>query len=184
LGGTFAVVIYQSDCHIGPSDTFVLGTEGRDLGLTNTSTLVVSLAGLGTARIRSGSARFLDYRNPEGWVGHIPPGGCPVLTPTDLYLEATIFVTGITTTTFKIAQWAETFLPFNMAIQTSVERSDPFRACFGGTFRYETDLEGIVLTIDLVVAMEGTAHVVPDPALGGLTALGLGGAGAWLRRRR
>ena len=42
----------------------------------------------------------------------------------------------------------------------------------------------MTITLDLIFSVEGTAHVVPDPALGGLTALGLGGAGAWLRRRR
>ena len=65
-------------------------------------------------------------------------------------------------------------------------RSDVMAANIGLSFPYEIGIAelSITLTLDLIVDVTGTAHVVPDPALGGLTALGLGGAGAWLRRRR
>ncbi len=37
--------------------------------------------------------------------------------------------------------------------------------------------------LNAYIHIEGTAHAVPDPTLGGLVALGVGGAGFWLRRR-
>jgi hypothetical protein len=179
LAGTFGVVIYQSDCHIGPSDTFLLDHSS----LVNTSTMKLSLAGLATAALYPQSARFLDFRMPEP--GHIAPGGIQV-APTDVYVEATVFVTGLTTTTFSTKTWAGQPLPFLLNITTSAMRSDIVMVGLSGTFGYEIGISDISLTItlDLVVNIEGTAHVVPDPALGGLTAMGLAGAGAWLRRRR
>lgn len=178
LAGTFGVVIYQSDCHISASDTFLLGHAG----LTNTTTMKLSLAGLATASLNVNSARFLDFAMPGP--GHIPPGGVG-LAPTDVYVEATVFVTGLTTTTFSTKTWAGQILPFNFTITTSVTRSEIAHAGLSGTFGYEVGISDIALTVtlDLVVNVEGTAHVVPDPALGGLTAMGLAGAGAWLRRR-
>jgi hypothetical protein len=178
LAGTFGVVIYQSDCHIGASDTFILDHAG----LVNTSTLKLSLAGLATANLAIQSARFLDFAPAAP--GHIPPGGVTV-APTDVYVEATVIVTGLTTTTFSTKTWAGTTLPFSFAITTSVTRSEIAVAGLSGVFGYEVGISdvGLTITLDLIVNVEGTAHVVPDPALGGLTAMGLAGAGAWLRRR-
>jgi hypothetical protein len=184
LAGSFAVTIYQSDCHVGASDTFVL----ENAGLSNTTTMKLSLAGLATAALYPQSARFLDFGNTDFGPTppvHIEPGGTQVV-PTDVYVEATVFVTGLTTTTFSTKTWAGSLLPFSMSFNTSAMRSDVLTGLLAGTFGYEIGISDISLTItlDLVVNVEGTAHVVPDPALGGLTALGLGGAGAWLRRRR
>jgi hypothetical protein len=179
MSGTFAVTVYQSDCHVGTSDTYLLESSG----LINTGTMKLGLASIATATLEINSARFLDF-TPVGPV-HIPEGGSSV-TPTDVYLEATVFVTGALNTSLVTKVWAKTNLPFVMSFNTSAMRSDVLAGHLGGTFGYEIGVSDIslTLTLDLIVNVEGTAHVVPDPALGGLTALGLGGAGAWLRRRR
>ncbi len=184
LIGSFGMTLYQSDCHIGAGDTFQLDAAN----LTNTSTMKLSLAGLATATVVPGGARFLDFAGMNGAapaVVAIPAGGAGIVS-TDVYVEADVFVTGLTTTTFSTKTWAGTLLPFNFHITTSAMRSDIATAAVFGTFGYEVAIPdiGLTITLDLIVTIEGTAHVVPDPALGGLTALGLGGAGAWLRRRR
>jgi hypothetical protein len=180
LAGTWSTVIYQSNGHIGASDTFVLGGAGASL--VNTGTMKLSLAGLATATLNVQSARFLDFAAQPG---HIAGGMVPSLAPTDVYVEATVFVTGLTTTTFSTKTWAKTLLPFLAMFQTSAHESDIVLAAVGGTFGYEVGISdiGLTITLDLIVNIEGTAHAVPDPALGGLTAMGLAGAGAWLRRR-
>jgi hypothetical protein len=179
MDGTFGIIIYQTDCHIGESDTFIL--DGSWMANTDPTKLV--LAGIATANIKAMSARIMDFA-PE--VGHIPPGGGPIILPTDAYMEATVLVSGAFTTTFTTLTWAGIPLPVSVYISTSGERSDIVTAMVGVVFPYEIGVSeiGITLTLDLIVTVVGTAHVVPDPALGGLTALGLGGAGAWLRRRR
>jgi hypothetical protein len=176
LAGTFEVLINQSNGHVGTSDTFLLGAAG----LANTSTLQLGLAGLATATLDTGKARFLAFG--QAAPGHVPSS----VVNTDVYLSATIFITGLTTTTFKANTWAGTLLPFAVNISTSQVTSDVIHTSVGGTFGYAIGITDVslTLTLDLVVNIEGTAHAVPDPALGGLTALGLGGAGAWLRRRR
>jgi len=176
LTGTFSVQVFQSNGHIGTSDTFLLGTSG----MTNTKTMKLGLAGLVTAVIRPSSAKFLSFNQPTA--SHIPDN---MIAQTDVYLSATIFLTGLTTTTFKANTWANTLLPFNIAMTTSTAFSDIIHTSINGTFGYAVGITDVALTLtlDLVISLEGTAHAVPDPALGGLTALGLGGAGAWLRRR-
>jgi len=172
MAGTFAVTIDDV------AGTFLL----ENAGIVNTSTLKLGLAGLATATLNSVSARFLDFA-PAG-AGTITGG--PVVSPTDVYLEVTAFVTGLLTTTLQTQIWANSLLPFTMTINGLGGSSSIITAVLGGTFGYQigvTDVS-LTLTLDLILNIEGTAHVVPDPALGGLTALGLGGAGAWLRRRR
>jgi len=185
LAGTWAVTIWQSCGHIGASDTFIL----ENASLTNTSTLKLSLAGLATATIVPAHAIFLDFGGIKGAPaipGHIAGNLVPNLAQTDVYVEASVFVTGLTTTTFSTKTWAGSLLPFMFAITTSGVTSDIAIATLGGTFGYQVGIPdiGLTITLDLIVNIEGTTHVVPDPALGGLTALGLAGAGAWLRRRR
>jgi hypothetical protein len=177
LAGTFAVSFPGG--HIGTGDTFNL----EDSALTNTSTLKLGLAGLATATIKPSSARFLDFS--PGAVGTVAGNLVPAIQPTDVYFEATVLVTGLTTTTFKTTTWAGTLLPFNVAFSTSDQSSAAITGRVSGTFGYEVGISdiGLTITLDLILNLEGTAHAVPDPALGGLTALGLGGAGAWLRRR-
>jgi len=179
MDGSFGIVIYQSDCHIGESDTFLLDASA----LYNTGDVQLSLLGLATANVLTASARILDFAMPDP--GHIGPGGVANVM-TDSYLEATVLVSGAFTTTFTTATWAGVLLPVSVGITTSVERSDIASASIGIVFPYEVGIPdlGFTLTLDLIIQVVGTAHVVPDPALGGLTALGLGGAGAWLRRRR
>ncbi len=179
MGGTFAVTIYQSDGHIGESDSFIL----EDCYLQNTSQMVLSLLDLATANVAVGSARLLDFF-PEGPV-HIGTGGAAV-ADTDILLEATVIVTGPFSLTFETRASAGSFLPLDVAISTSAARSDVVAANLGLLFGYEVGITefDMTVTLDFVFTMEGTAHAVPDPALGGVTAMGLGGAGAWLRRGR
>jgi hypothetical protein len=179
LGGTFSMTIYQSDGHIGVSDSVLL--QGSNL--RNTGGVELSILSLVTANVGPESARILDFL-PVG-PAHIGPGGVTAIE-TDAYLEATISITGVISTLFATATTAGDTLPFDMIISTSVTQSDTATATIDILFPYEIGISDIsqTLTLDLVVHLEGTTHVVPDPALGGLTALGLGGAGAWLRRRR
>jgi hypothetical protein len=177
--GTFAVTI-DDGTHIGASDTFLL----ENSRLLNTGTLKISLAGLSTATIYPGSARFLDFAPAE--VGHVNGNLVPDEVLTDVYLQATIFVTGLTDTPLITAWWVGRPLPFDVSFTTSVFGSQAVAAHLAGTYKYEVGVTEISLTmtLDLVVDVEGTAHVIPDPALGGVIAMGIGAAGAWLRRRR
>jgi hypothetical protein len=180
MGGTFAATIAASNGHIGASDTFIL----EDAGLVNTSAVKLGLAGLATANIGVGKARFMDFAPAAA--GHIAGNGVPATVLTDVYVEATVVVTGLLNTTLITKVWANSLLPFNVAFNTSVSDSGVINATLSGAFGYAVGVTDIsmTLTLDLIVNIQGTAHAVPDPALGGLTALGLGGAGAWLRRRR
>jgi MYXO-CTERM domain-containing protein len=178
LAGTFMATIDQSDCHIGASDMITLG----DALLANTQTVHLTLMGLATADILPGSAKFVGFSQPAP--AHIGPGGVGALE-TDAEFEATMFVTGLLTTTFSTSAPAGTLLPFTFTISTSVVESQTVQLALNGIFTYEIGVAeiGQTLTLDLIIDIVGTAHVVPDPAFGGLTALGLAGAGAWLRRR-
>jgi hypothetical protein len=180
IAGTFALTLYQGEvAHIGESDTFLL----EDIALTNTGTMAMNLAGLARAYVHPGSARLLDFA--PGGPAHIGPAA-GALVETDVYAEATTFITGLTSTTFTSRAWAGTLLPFNMTFTSSAGVSDVVTAALGGTYRYSVGISdiGLTLTLDLIISAEGTAHVVPDPALAGFTVMGVGGAGAWLRLRR
>ena len=179
IAGSFAITIYQSDCHIGESDTFIL----ENASLTNTGDLKLNVGGLATASVLASSARFVDFA-PVGPV-HIGPGGIAT-TEADIYVEVTAVVSGAFNTTFSTKTWAGIPLPFELIFNTSAMRSDVMSVNLGLAFPYEIGVPdlSLTLTLDLIVDVLGTAHVVPDPAFGGLTALGLGAAGAWLRRRR
>jgi len=178
IAGTFAVTIYQSDCHINASDTIVI----EDADLTNVGRLALNVGGIATANLLDASARFLDF---DSEVGHIGPGGTAIVN-SDIYVEVTAIVSGSFNTTFSTKTWAGMLLPFEMQFSTSAMRSDVLTGSLGLAFPYVIGVAelSLTLTLDLVVDVVGTAHVVPDPAFGGLTALGLGAAGAWLRRRR
>jgi hypothetical protein len=97
-----------------------------------------------------------------------------------------VFVTGLTTTTFSTKTWAHTHFPFYAKFTTSAPQSEVVNAWLFGTYGYMIGISdiGLTVTLDMILDIQGTAHAAPDPALGGLAALGLGGAGAWLRRRR
>ena len=176
--GTFSLLVDASDGHIGVSDAVTI-TDGEWL---STSTLVLSIGGLATATVFPASARVSDFMQPVP--GHIGPGGIALLE-TDAYLDATVIVTGAFSTTFQTSTNAGTLLPLLAIIQTSVGASDIIIASVAFSFGYEVGIPdlGMTITLDLIMNIEGTAHV-PDPSLGGLTALGLAGAGTWLRNRR
>jgi len=149
---------------------------------TNVGDLKLSLGGVATAAILDASVRFLDF---AGDVGHIGPGGVAIVN-SDIYVEVTAVVSGAFNTTFSTKTWAGMPLPFELSFNTSAMRSDVLTGGLSLAFPYVIGVAelGMTLTLDLIVDVVGTAHVVPDPAFGGLTALGLGAAGAWLRRRR
>jgi len=178
IAGTFAVTIDQSDCHIAESNTVVI----EDAALTNVGDLKLNVGGVATAGILDGNARFLDF---AGDAGHIGPGGVAIVN-SDIYVEVTAVVSGAFNTTFSTKTWAGMPLPFELSFNTSAMRSDVLTGGLSLAFPYVIGVAelGMTLTLDLIVDVVGTAHVVPDPAFGGLTALGLGAAGAWLRRRR
>jgi hypothetical protein len=179
MEGTFGITIYQSDCHISVSDTFLLGPSN----IGNADQFALVLAGLATANIKGMSARVMDFVQVEP--GHVTYYE-PIVVGADSYFEATVLVSGAFTTTFTTATWAGVPLPVTVEISPSGCISEVVTASIGVTFPYEIGISeiGTTLTLDMIVSVIGTAHVVPDPALGGITALGLGGAGAWLRRRR
>ena len=179
MDGTFGMTIYASDGHIGESDTFILTTSG----MNNSETIEISLMGLATASLGPGAASFQDFAPVAP--GHIGPGGVGVIT-TDAYVEIVAIVSGLLNTTLDTKMWAGTPLPFIVTISTSGRYTDTVTVNIHGTFGFEIGVTAITqtLTLDLIVDVIGTAHVVPDPALGGFTALGLAGAGAWLRHRR
>ncbi len=180
IDGTFSVTIYQSDGHIGESDTFML----QDAGLYNTDLISVSIQGIATANLHPGSAQFLDFA-PDG-PDHIGPGGVAAVD-TDVFVDVVVTVEGtIGSSGFWTSGWAGRLLPFDMSFTTSQSKSDVLVVTVGGTFGYEIGVTAIsqTMTLDLIVSAVGTAHVVPDPSLIGLIGLGLVGGGAWLRRRR
>ena len=176
MAGTFGMVIYQaSDQAVGASDTFVLGASNA----YNTELVELSLMGLATAKISPGSAGFKDFAMVAP--GHV---GNPNIQ-TDVYLDIVAVVSGLLNTTLDTKMWAEKILDFQVTVPPT-GGSQTLTVNIQGTFGFEIGVTAITqtLTLDLIVNIVGTAHVVPDPALGGLTALGLGGAGAWIRRRR
>jgi hypothetical protein len=180
MDGAFGIIVYQSDGHIGESDTFIM----ESAGLYNSGHIALGIGGLVTAHILPGSAWILDFIQPVP--GHIGPGGVGH-ADVDGVLNVTVFVSGAFVTTFYThTSIGAAVLPLDMMISTSVTESDIVTASLIFVMPYTVGIPDITmtLTLDLIIDLIGTAHVVPDPALGGLTALGLGGAGAWLRRRR
>ncbi len=178
--GTFGMTIYQqNEAHVGASDTFVLGTAD----IYNTQEIQMTSMGLATAHIGPGSARFKDFA-PTG-PAHIGPGGAAAIE-TDAYANLVIIYTGLLNTTLDTRAWSEELLTFPLTISTSVQGSDILTVNLGATYVYVISTEATTqtLTLDLRIDIVGTAHVAPDPALGGLTTLGIGGAAVWLRRRR
>jgi MYXO-CTERM domain-containing protein len=177
LAGTFSVDI-DDGTHVAASDTALL--TGADLETTSAMKLVI--AGLASANVGPASAKILDFLQPNA--AHIEANGSAVCM-TDALLEATVVVTGAFKTTFETSTTAGTLLPVTVTFNQSAAGSQTLTANLSFVFGYVVGISdiGLTITLDLIMNVEGTAHVVPDPALGGLTALGLGGAGAWLRRR-
>jgi len=185
LGGTFEATIYQSDGHIGPSDTFVLG-PGCSIGNTEPGEIEI-LGGWLTATVAVGDLQLLafDPNYPPGGI-HIEEGGTFSHTSgAHVSAYAKVVVTGLFTTTVTTTVTSE-LVHVEGTISTSVYESDTILLNLNmvvNSIPIHLPTTTSIL-MDLEVHLEGTAHMTPDPALGGLVALGLGGAGTWLRRRR
>jgi hypothetical protein len=177
IAGTFDVS-FGGATHIG--DSTMVSVD--DIDIANTNQMATVLIGVATATLKIGSVRFTDFDTTAA--GHLMGG---VANPAGSgYLEVTVFVTGEMYTTYSTGAWGAAPLTTVTVIPpSSAMASDIITVTVATGYVWEigiTSLEA-TLTMDFVVTMEGTAHV-PEPALGSLVALGLGGAGAWLRRRR
>ncbi len=183
--GTFTATIYQSDGHIGSSDTLLLtglGIANAETGQAPLTTLLL------TANIDEGDIRLTDFIEDANYPAHIGEGGT-FTAYAGVAAELTLHITGFQTETVTGATAAGELLEIDGTITTSGETSDTITV----TLDFVVSSVPVQLTVftvtttfyvDLDVHLEATAHHTPDPSLGGLVALGLGGAGAWLRRRR
>jgi len=178
--GTFAITIYQSNGHIGESDTFML----EDCDIYNTDALSVAVLDLMTANLQPSSGHLLDFAPLAP--GHIGPGGQGVVSA-DVRMDFFVIITGLIDEWWQTVVWAGQPGDFLLTLTTSGIQSDVLEASLHGTYAYTLPMTTTAgkqtMTLDITIDIVGTAHVVPDPALGGLTALGLGIAGVWLRRR-
>ncbi len=178
--GTFAITVYQSNGHIGESDTFLL----EDCDIYNPEVFRAGLNGLVTVNLKPSSGRLLDFAPLAP--GHIGSGGQGIIS-TDVYMDAFVILTGYVDEWVTTSTWAGEPSDFLVTFTTSVNQSDVLEASVHGTFGWEiwTSTASGILTIsfDITVDILGTAHAVPDAALGGLTTLGIGLAAVWLRRR-
>ncbi len=180
LGGTFGATVYASNGHIGSSDTLVMSSAD----VTNTTSGKISgILGLLTANVYTGSVGLTDFIEDANYALHIESGGGfegNVLGQA----YGTLVVTGLFRTTVSTSATDEVYV--EGTITTSGETSDTItlELDFADSFTVEVTLIGTTVDVILDIHLEGTAHHTPDPALGGLIALGLGGAGTWLRRRR
>jgi hypothetical protein len=185
LDGTFCATIYASDGHIGSSDTFVL----CGANIYNTSKGEISvLGGLLTASVDVGDLVLFafDPNYPSGGI-HIGEGG-EFSDSSGAHFSAHVIVVvwGLINTTISTSITSEV-AHVSGTITTSAEASDTIFLNLNATatsIPIEITALNTTLFLDLDVQIEGTAHASPDPALGGMIALGLGGAGTWLRRRR
>ncbi len=173
LDGTFSLTIYSSDEFVGTSDTFTMEIST----MTNQAAINTALLGVNTATIPAGSVTFSDFSLSEQ--GHIVGGNGSAVA--SAHLETTIFIIGEVYTTYSTI-FDRSSIPLSVSFTTA---GNTLTADVQYTMKWEigiTDLAA-TLTLDFIVNIAATAHV-PEPALGSLVALGLGGAGVWLRRRR
>jgi MYXO-CTERM domain-containing protein len=186
LAGAFSLTIDMSDGHIGASDMIT----GIGMSLANTVTMdFPQVFGLTTAIVQAGNLRFLDFVDVVP--GHIMMGGAVATATAQWDISATVTALAADPAPQMVSLGLLGVFPIDVivTIETSAVESDVITASIdfvqGWMINAETALgPGSIITFDMTVHAEGTAHVVPDPAFGGLTALALGGAGAWLRRRR
>ncbi len=167
---------FEDDGHIDASDTFFLG----DADLANSETVTMAWL-IATATIAPGDAALLAFIDPVG-PGHVPTSDYV----TDVLFDATIVFTGGWETVYWTAGTSENPSTFDITVSpTSAGAGDVITLSMAGTYSFLSTNEDIAgtLTFDMILDLVATAHVVPDPALSGLAALGIGGAGAWLRRR-
>jgi hypothetical protein len=184
MGGDIDVTIYASDGHIGNSDTFVLA--GANVANT-TAGMIEGVLGLLTANVAEGDLELLafDPNYPPNGI-HIGEGGeFSDSSGAHVSAFAKVVVTGLFRTTLS-STIASEVVHIAGTITTSGETSDVITMVIDFTDSYTVEITFPSTTLDVIlqVHIEATAHHAPDPALGGLIALGLGGAGTWLRRRR
>ncbi len=182
--GTFTATIYQSDGHIGSSDTLL----PTGLDIANTETGELTLLGVVTASLDLGSLRLTDFIEDANYPGHIGEGGT-FTAYAAIAGELTMYMSGLATQTVTTTISGGELLEIDGTITTSGETSDTITVTLdfvAGSIPVQITVLTVTTTIymDLDVHLEATAHHAPDPSLGGLVALGLGGAGTWLRRRR
>ncbi len=177
LTGSFDMTIDQSDGHVGESDTFELGLAN----VSNTDLMSIDIYGLATATVQPGNVTLLEFAQDAP--AHITAGGA-ALAQADAFVRAAVTV--LYPSPVTTSAWAGELLPIDVIMETSAATSDIVTAELSIVYPFVIGIGDIgqTVTIDLIMDIEGTAHVVPDPAFGGLIALGLAGGGAWLRRRR
>jgi len=182
VGGTFTMTINTSDNQIGEGDSFVL----QNANIRNTEQVVLNITpflGGGTATFPVGSAGVLGF-NPVA-PGQMPAGGAATID-TDVYVQGQVIVAGnpMANGTYSASQWLnETFtidVTFN---PIPVQVGQPFNVTLGGTFSYTVYIPDINGGPELGQTLEVEARMIPEPALGGIIAMGVGGAGMRLRRR-
>ncbi len=184
VNGQLTATIYQSDGHIGSSDTLLL----TDMGLVNTERGVIDdfIPGALTANIPYATMWLLGFIEDANDPAHIGEGGT-FTAHAGAYVSLTLKLTGLFTTTLSTGVMSEGPLEIDGTITTSGETSDTIAMTIDFSFTsipvVWTQLS-TTFYVDLDVHVEATAHHAPDPTLGGMIVLGLGGAGTWLRRRR
>jgi hypothetical protein len=186
LGGALCATIYASDGHIGSSDTFTLGPC---CAIANTTAgKIEGILGLLTANVGVGDLQLIGFCPNEPPIAiHIGEGGeFSDSSGAHVSAYAKVVVTGIFTTTATTTITSEV-VHISGTITTSGEESDTILLnlnVFASSIW--VFIPAISQSVHLVLDahIEATAHMTPDPTLGGLIALGLGGAGTWLRRRR
>ena len=178
MAGTFAMTVYASDGIIGESDTFLLDNAN----LYNDGLVELGFAGIVTVAVQPGSLSLLDFA-PDS-AAHIPANGEATID-TDVYVDLTAVLTGAVDMTFTTSRWLSDSVPVDVTFDSlPVSVSDMFTVSLGGTWTYRNWIPELQMSITIDQIVDIQARVIPDPGLTGFVTLCIGGAGAWLRRRR
>jgi hypothetical protein len=182
VGGTFAMTINTSNNQIGEGGSFIV----QNANIRNTEQVVLSIAswmGGGTATVPVGSAGVLGF-NPVT-PGQIPAGGAATIE-TDVYVQGQVIISGnpLGSGTYSTSQWLNEAYSVDVTFNPiPVQVGQPFNVTLGGTFGYTIYIPDIGGGPELGQTLDVEARMIPEPALGGIIAMGVGGAGTWLRRR-
>jgi hypothetical protein len=178
LGGTFAVTIYDDNGTVGESDTFVLA----DADLYNAEELVVDLyfGGTGTITAPVGNLYISDFSVvTAGHIGSDDTGS----TDTDVYGGGSIYIDLPWWSSWGSDEtWSEETETWNLAF--GIVDGVPWTVTVDGAFTYEYSIPDLGAAPGMGQGVAFEAILIPEPTVLGLAALGLGGAGAWLRRQR
>lgn len=181
VNGSFTVTVDQANGEIAEADTFSLGAGD----ITNDEELSVMLAGVATATIQAGEARFLDFDFGNNDTAALDANLAGTIT-TESYVDAVIVVTGILDTTFSTAVWSDPF-PWQLGVsgpayhEVTAAPDDPnagsveietvstpsVSATLSGTHHLEVDIDDeITATLigDIAVDIAGTAAAPPNGA--------------------